>query len=271
MENNPDTPIDTHDIIKILEEFLFLWEFWSYYLSHVFTLTYFFLRVKYFDLIYWEFRSSEPIYYHIVRHQFPQIFLHTYFRDGVCSSWADRAPPWYFLVREPDFLPPKKNHISHHYIFVWVCCHWVCVLFLIPYRAPMHNFVLSCSVLQIVSDHPWIVLYVFYCVLLWADFESVSVIVGFYFLSVRSFIDNHLGRYTLIISSLCGKKDAGGRQPYFGQKLLRSVSFYRPKVLYLFLWVSLFVFLVSMVWDSVLDMYRRVILLLSEQVHSMHE
>jgi hypothetical protein len=244
MENNPDTPVDTHDIIKILEEFFFLWEFWSYYLGHVFTLTYFFLRVKYFGLIYSKFRSSEPIYYHIVRHQFPQILLDTYFHDGICSSWADRAPPWYFLVREPDFLLPKKNHIIHHHIFVWECSHWAYVLFLILYRVQVHNFVLSYSVLQIVSVRPWIDLYVFCCVLLLADFGSVSVTVGFYFLSVHSLNDKYFGMYTLIISSSYDKRDAGGRRPYCGQEQLCSVSFYMLRGLYLFLWLSQFVFLV---------------------------
>lgn len=47
MKNYPNSPINFYHIVKVLEEFLFSRQFWSDYLSHTFTLPYFFAWVKY--------------------------------------------------------------------------------------------------------------------------------------------------------------------------------------------------------------------------------
>lgn len=159
MKNNPNTSVDPHHIIKIFEEFFFFWQFWSDYLGHDFTLSYFFYRVKYFDTIFLAFRSSKPRYDHTVQHRFLQISLDTYFHDDGCWWWVDRGLPWCLSVQERGFLLPRKRDITHHHIFVLACCHSVCEWFLQLHRAREHISGLSNWVCLMVWVHPFIAVF----------------------------------------------------------------------------------------------------------------
>lgn len=163
-----------------------------------------------------EYHNWVPIYCHTGQDLFRWILLDTYFLDDRYSLWVGRGVPWYFLVRDRDFLIPMCMCSYRLYSVVRACSHWEYVLFLLFCRAQLRIFVQSHWVFRIV----WVIRV---SVLLFGGYVLASVNHAFvrgwdlFCLWWEEMVrDNYLHNSILLWGSLCDKRDARDSSPSLG-------------------------------------------------------